>query len=1117
MTVRKILFYCALFLIFTFLSFVLWSDYQLFERIKYISQKALNHCGLDSVFVTVKTKDKPYKQDELLSQIISKANHYGYKILPRHSSLYFLPETQFDYFYDFIMRRKDDLKISITNDFGTFIENYSQYLENEILEGTPDNNMEEMVNSLFKSLFIWFGMNTEILKGDKFISPNSYAKYTQEILLPKNKYLSYIENGFFVSDDLYGISMNFVQNNGFKLKTIADILKLKWKLNKLKSKEVSIELSGFPIFFAEHFFSITKIILLIFFVFFVLLYMIKNMIKRRKIIFFIGVSVVSIFLIIKEMNNRIYSDDFKSVTDFYPYFSCVKFDNNSDLKDFIRLANVRSTIGFIEFNSNEMHDERKRKIEVLNNLFREIKTNIATESKTETNCEKIFEGVEKMRNNINAIYQMGTALNWHLRREKVILLNAISDFESALNHHCSSDSKLNNVFSDSITFLFEYIEKSFNSNNVNSFRLWPSVDILNKTYLNLHIKDLDALKKGNVSITPYASLVGDAINLRKFIGYFSIFLILLPVSIVFASTNRGKFFALFAVLIFTSSCKRDNISYEKEYIQAKRYIENGENYEAKKLFSTLVKRQPENPNFLYGYALSGMLYNLQRTGELIQMLFKTIKSLTSAPPSPLRTESTRIFVDALLEAIFRIIILNTADDFVVDMSKFFKVADDSFIFDIQKMTISFFVGGKSIEKFTVYGKHGIEEANLLYATAQLIRTVIYSILSLSFNVDIRDVLRVYNFTQENGGMLSFFAYPLTVGFPSLMYLVERNQNVLTAPFKEEQSEAKKALVETVSALYKYSSVATEKFSKGLSRDGFMFFLGDDGKTYIKSSLGDQPPKRIPAGQGGIEGLKETVRGAKSVLESLEGKGLVLCDDISGPIGVFMNVVVSSGLLQTLSEVAEQSAPEEAKTIARDFYRSAIYYLDWVLAIYSACTKDAFLFDFSKLWIALENLREAIPVWFSFEKDDVVSRNRNLLLEWECQTSTYDLKIERLERNFNWLLCAKKSVFEDSEHFSKPITLGKGITSVLGMEVVNRENPLSKNPLPKDGIPTPYPYIILPDPSFKGFLHLNTKVLWPNCNVPCGFSCEVVEPEGMKGLCLVNATLAKIGNYIYGVE
>jgi hypothetical protein len=55
------------------------------------------------------------------------------------------------------------------------------------------------------------------------------------------------------------------------------------------------------------------------------------------------------------------------------------------------------------------------------------------------------------------------------------------------------------------------------------------------------------------------------------------------------------------------------------------------------------------------------------------------------------------------------------------------------------------------------------------------------------------------------------------------------------------------------------------------------------------------------------------------------------------------------------------------------------------------------------------------------------------------------------------------------------------------------------------------YLLLPDPSFEGFIRTNTKVLWKDCNVPCG----VVELKGQDGLCLINAGLAKLGSYVYG--
>jgi hypothetical protein len=556
-----------------------------------------------------------------------------------------------------------------------------------------------------------------------------------------------------------------------------------------------------------------------------------------------------------------------------------------------------------------------------------------------------------------------------------------------------------------------------------------------------------------------------------------------------------------------------------DYVKAKQYIEQGENLKARMIFRDLLQKEPDNPYFLYGYALSGMLYNLARSGELLQKMFEIVQQLNLSPNLNLKSDGTqsRVWLDALLHIIFKIIILDTADEFAAQISNFFsKIKEEDkekFTFGIKKMTINFYVGGESIQKFTLYGKHGVEEAYLLEGIAQIVRTVIYSILSLSYNVDLEHIFKVLDFTKKYGGIFSVFAYPLTVGFPAAMYLIERGERVFTAPFTKEMNLAKEAMIAGSKAILNNQELLIKANENKNKREDFMLFFGDDWKVYIKASLGDEAPKNILANQYGLEGLKETKRGAESVLASLEGKALVLCNDIIGTFTVFISVLTRSGFITSLLQVAEKSSPEEAKQVAVDFYRGIIFYLDWFYAILSACQQDAILFDFSKFFDLLKNLRGKLTVWFNLgESDYKISTKRNILLEWECGTSTYDLDFSKLERNFNYLFCARKSVFQDSEHFSAPITLGKGINEILGMKVgEDRINPLSKNPLKKDGVATPIPYMLLPDPSFEGFIRINTKVLWKDCNVPCG----VVEPKGQDGLCLINAGLAKLGAYVYG--
>lgn len=561
-----------------------------------------------------------------------------------------------------------------------------------------------------------------------------------------------------------------------------------------------------------------------------------------------------------------------------------------------------------------------------------------------------------------------------------------------------------------------------------------------------------------------------------------------------------------------------------DYVQAKQYIEQGESLKARTIFRDLLQKDPNNPYFLYGYALSGMLYNLARSGELLQKMFEIVQQLKLSPNLNLKSDGTsesRVWLDALLHLIFKIIILDTADEFAAEISNFFsKIKEEDkekFAFGIKKMTINFYAGGESIQKFTLYGKHGVAEAYLLEGIAQIVRTVIYSLLSLSYNVDLEHIFKVLDFTKKYGGIFSVFAYPLTVGFPAAMYLIERGERVFTAPFTKEMNLAKEAMIAGSKAILNNQELLIKANENKNKREDFMLFFGDDWKIYIKASLGDEAPKNILTNEGGLEGLKGTKRGAESVLASLEGKALVLCSDIIGTFTVFISVLTRSGFITSLLQVAEKSSPEEAKQVAVDFYRGIIYYLDWFYAILSACQQDAILFDFSKFFDLLKNLRGKIPVWFNLgESDYKISTKRNIFLEWECGTSTYDLDFSKLERNFNYLFCARKSVFQDSEHFSAPITLGKGINEILGMEVgEDRINPLSKNPLKKDGVAAPIAYLLLPDPSFEGFIRINTKVLWKDCNVPCGAPCGVVELKGQDGLCLINAGFAKLGAYVYG--
>ena len=128
-----------------------------------------------------------------------------------------------------------------------------------------------------------------------------------------------------------------------------------------------------------------------------------------------------------------------------------------------------------------------------------------------------------------------------------------------------------------------------------------------------------------------------------------------------------------------------------DYVQAKQYIEQGENLKARMIFRDLLRKEPDNPYFLYGYALSGMLYNLARSGELLQKMFEIVQQLKLSPNLNLKSDGTsesRVWLDALLHLIFKIIILDTADEFAAEISNFFsKIKEEDkekFAFGIKK-------------------------------------------------------------------------------------------------------------------------------------------------------------------------------------------------------------------------------------------------------------------------------------------------------------------------------------------------------------------------------------------------------------------------------------------------
>jgi hypothetical protein len=180
---------------------------------------------------------------------------------------------------------------------------------------------------------------------------------------------------------------------------------------------------------------------------------------------------------------------------------------------------------------NEIIQESKIKVDQIRHLFEEIKNKIEliNSPKIDINCERIISGIQRLKRSVEAIYQMGTALRWFIRREKIAVLNAISELGAKLQN-CSNRSltqKLYDVFSDSVNYSVEDIIRSFTEKYVDFFYLWPSVDIVSQVYIDFTYKRSEILNytKGSYIIS-YFPLMKSVMFVKRMVGFLSIFLII---------------------------------------------------------------------------------------------------------------------------------------------------------------------------------------------------------------------------------------------------------------------------------------------------------------------------------------------------------------------------------------------------------------------------------------------------------------------------------------------------------------------------------------------------------------------------------------------------------------
>ena len=567
---------------------------------------------------------------------------------------------------------------------------------------------------------------------------------------------------------------------------------------------------------------------------------------------------------------------------------------------------------------------------------------------------------------------------------------------------------------------------------------------------------------------------------------------------------------------------------QKKFELGVSYLEEGEGLRAFLIFDELMKENPKNPQYIYGKALAIVEKELASAAEKMKQILDFIKEVggafasppqdthhkknTANPKSYDQRKVERKIIDSVLLKILKIAFLDTTDKFsaLIRETDFFSLAGDDFVFPIRRFRIKFYFGGEEINSFSFYGKHGIEEAYLIAGLAELIRFVLYSLLSVSFDLEIPEIFSILNYAGKQGGILTLLSDPIGVGFPSLYWVLERNRKILTAPYKDEMRKAELALDKQIEYFEKYHIKIYEKFSKGDNREGFLIFSKGDKAVYLRAQIGEGEIKEFRTSSS-IEGIRINGEGMKLARKSVEEGYLVPCSYVEGPITSLLSAVSNSGFSSVLAQSASVGAGEESREIRERFNKAVqliLYFANWFSALVSLCNQSFFYFDFSKYFDALSSLRNIIPAYFSATTKDVISPLRNMIIEWECgredgiNTLTYSS--EFFDPSSVGLMCRRKVKLYDMEHFQDFLTMVR-FPGELSPEI---------SVIPKDGIRSPTGYLLISDPSVAGFLWIDPKVLWPDCKIPCGGECKIIKLEGEVGQCIMNAGFAEIGRRIY---
>ncbi len=469
----------------------------------------------------------------------------------------------------------------------------------------------------------------------------------------------------------------------------------------------------------------------------------------------------------------------------------------------------------------------------------------------------------------------------------------------------------------------------------------------------------------------------------------------------------------------------------------------------------LDQYDPENPDAMYGVAIASTVRQLAGMGDqfksIIDMVFQMLPTLTTAPQTPLKLtpQASSSGVNAIMESVINDAFLDSLDAIFPYWDKLKQHPE--FSMTIDKLPAQIGVAPYLVYKVDLGGVHDIGTVYFISGLARLVKSLMYIVYSMNFDV-----------TASLPGLVQQFL-PILQGKQALTvdrdfilgllaYIIDSSQNFLTLEpnmGKQRLSQAADLLALAIQDLL--SCVDSISAEKGDQSTHLVGYKSEGNKSYLVFNLKDESgnAESIP-----IEFSDQIKTSLNNLISSIQATGGGVRASWAGDLAPFVGLIVQAALQSgMLDPVLSFAMPMLQTYIGSDTVAMINQLMGTVKSLaksgvisgaITTVIPDAIQFDFGKFMHdpPQQYLRLILPA--TVKDTSVNPPTYKLLAEYECDDST--LAANSLWCPYPW-----------------------GITSTAHFIGTAYE-------IPDDEVKNTLPYLSSQDPSLGGLIYLNLSSL-----------------------------------------